>query len=107
MRFKFINSNFNSKLSWAINSKNQACVFGEDAEFQLLRSKLEVVYADGGKKFDSLVQQERLPYTWGEVKNGKLGFDHQHLEDKLKVKLDSTNQKKASKVKEPRAIPFF
>lgn len=33
MRFKFINSNFNSKLSWAINAKNQACVFGEDAEF--------------------------------------------------------------------------
>lgn len=33
MRFKFINSNFNSKLSWAINAKNEACVFGEDAAF--------------------------------------------------------------------------
>lgn len=107
MRFKFINSNFNSKLSWAINAKNQACVFGEDAEFQLLGAPLPVVYADGGKRFDSLIQQERLPYTWGEVKNGKLGFEPQDLEDRLKLKLDATNQKKASKLKEPLAIPFF
>jgi len=73
----------------------------------------KAVFADGGKRFDSLINQERLPYTWGEVKNGKLGLDSQRLEETFnqgkdnKSRLDSTNQKKNTKVKQPEAIPFF
>lgn len=42
-------------------------------------TKNRYVYGDSGRDFQSLINVERLPYTWGDVKNGRLGID---LEDK-------------------------
>jgi len=111
MKFKYINSNFSSRISWAINKENVACVFGQDVEFQKLDSEEKFVFGASGKRFQSLIHVERLPYTWGELKNGKLGIGEMkatdeapdNIENNPNVKLSS----KRNKVKKPVLIEFF
>ena len=40
------------------------------------------MYANSGRGFSTMVHLERLAFTWGDVKNGKLGIDIEQEEVK-------------------------
>ena len=61
------------------------------------------VYADSGKNFQSLIHIERLPYTWGEFKYGKLGLD---LDEKSLVNSPAYSKKQKS-ILAPVLMDFF
>lgn len=102
MKLKFIASNFNSRTSFAIDEQNQVCEFGENLSFKKLDTEGKYVFAASGKKFQSLVHVERLPYTWGEVKNGKLGLEPDQL-----TALGGKSSSKTKKVKAPVEMAYF
>ena len=72
---KFISSNFNSQLNFSITEDNRVCVFGVNTPFQTFDSDQKWVYVNSGKDYFSFIHIERLPYCWGDAKNGKLGLD--------------------------------
>ena len=51
------------------------CVFGVNTPFQTFDSDQKWVFVNSGKDFFSFIHIERLPYSWGDAKNGKLGLD--------------------------------
>ena len=42
------------------------------------------IYADSGKNFQSLINVDRLPFSWGDVRNGKTGIPYtsEEIEEK-------------------------
>lgn len=96
-------------------------MFGTDVEFQLLETPENFVFGASGKRFQSLISLDRLAYTFGEIKNGKLGLGE--MPEDLDEYIDDPNDKnfdsklmrineiqfssKASKVKKPAIVPFF
>ena len=127
-KYKYINANFNSKINWAISEDNKTFVFGEDIEFQPLKSDQQFIFGVSGKKFQSLISVEREPYTWGEIKYGKLGLGNLKNEPKPEESSDDNKSQKTEessilidmqeippeawsskrkKIKKPIKIPFF
>jgi hypothetical protein len=80
---KFISSNFNSTLNFAITKDNEACVFGVGIPFKKLETSNQFVFADSGKRFQSMIDVDRLPVTWGDTKNGKLGIAYKQMSEEL------------------------
>ena len=89
---KFVACNFNSRQHLAINAVNELYEFGEDnpmhkqrpvtytaegvggQEVEKEAGSNKYVLADCGANFSAVVAQQRLPFAWGEFKNGKLGI---------------------------------
>ena len=107
MKFKYIKANFNSKRNFAINDANELCQFGDGIPFQRLETENRYIYADGGKNFQTLVHVERLPYTWGNIKHGKLGIDIDDEEIKEQLENLACYDEKKKVFTEPTGIPFF
>jgi len=61
------------------------------------------VYADSGKNFQTLIHIERLPYSWGDIKNGRLGID---LEDQDILESD-LYVRKERRFRAPCLNPYF
>lgn len=66
-------------------------------------SRSKFIAADAGKGFQSLIHIDRLPYTWGEVKSGKLGIDYNDRE----IRRSEYFNRKEKQFIAPVLIPFF
>lgn len=68
-----------------------------------MQTEERYVYADSGKNFQTLIHVERLPYTWGDIRNGRLGIN---MEDE-EVKQSKLFSKKDKQFLAPCLIPYF
>lgn len=82
VKFKSIASHFTAKVNFAISEHNEVYVFGDCYPFQMdAQKRRDYVFAAVGKGFQTLITGERLPYTWGDNKNGKLGLQYEPEKD--------------------------
>lgn len=76
VKFKSIASNFNARRNYAISEQDEVYTFGEQVSFTKLDFPgRRYVFAATGKNFQTVISADRLPYSWGDAKNGKLGLD--------------------------------
>ena len=105
-------------MNFAITEGNNLCVFGVNTPFQKFDSDGRFVFANSGKDYFSLIHIERLPYTWGDTKNGKLGLDlegpdvieedpHPEIRAAFIAQRTKLHNKKLRRVTGPCRIPHF
>lgn len=54
-----------------------------------------------------MISVERLPYTWGDIKNGKLGIDTNDASIMKEAIKNTIFKEKEKKFVSPALIPFF
>ena len=82
VKFKSVATHFTAKMNFAISEDNEVFVFGDNYPFQAdAQERRGYVFAAAGKNFQTLLSEERIPYSWGDNKNGRLGLEYTLPED--------------------------